>query len=201
MVSPNDLSTNTHPFNKAQVLQDADPSAHILTGTSRFDSSGCNSSYNSSTAAVVWSMVESNGMSIIVFEHIVRGGIFEQELIASQFCKHTWTHWGCCDQPCKNVTEQCMQLGPLDSRKPQPLTRYSLTSWFRTRSIRFSPEARRAAGRHLPPLTPAVSCCRFVPLCQPYARRVSPRYHPLRSPHSLIAPPVKSTNGCLCPSR
>lgn len=102
----NDLTNNKHPFNRAKVfkqqfhnlpiLQDhriaiwLDATVHIT---------------NRSAAETIKNLVEGDGRNIVIFEH-KREGFVGKEAHASRFDKYFSTHWGCCDQPMQNVTEQ-----------------------------------------------------------------------------------------------
>lgn len=102
----NDLTNNTHPFNKAKFFKEQfhklpglqghriaiwmDSTVHITDGKA---------------AEKIKNLVEKDGRNIIVFEHM-RGGSMEEEVRASLGEKYYSPHWGCCDQPIQNVTEQ-----------------------------------------------------------------------------------------------
>jgi hypothetical protein len=106
----NDLNTNTHPFNQAKAFKMQFHRINMLRGHRiAIWMDATVQVTNSSTAQLMRSLVEDNGENLIAFEHFVRSGSLEQEVIASQIQKYTSTQWGCCQQPYQNVTAQYLQ--------------------------------------------------------------------------------------------
>lgn len=106
----NDLTNNKHPFNKAKFFKQQFHTLPILQGHRiAIWLDGTVHITNRSTAETIKNLVERDGKNIVVFEHR-REGLVGEEVEASRLAsrgeKYFSTHWGCCDQPLQNVTEQ-----------------------------------------------------------------------------------------------
>ena len=102
----NDLTNNKHPFNRAKFFKQQFHTLPILQGHRiAIWLDGTVHITNRSTAETIKNLVESDGRNIIIYEHN-REGVVGREATASKGHKYFSTHWGCCDQPMQNVTEQ-----------------------------------------------------------------------------------------------